>query len=183
MKKRILIFLLVFVLLLGVTYSAYAESATVSLLAGTLSETIANVTLTTTTLNGLDQTTTSASGSNSWTAADATGSGNGWNLTIEATDFSDGGSQAIDIDAGDQAFQIQLLDGNVGVTAGNTQPTSSVGTLTSMASGTPLKFLSAAAGDGMGTYTLAPNFSLMLPAELYAGTYTSTITVTIVSGP
>lgn len=182
MKKRFSAILLILVLLLGVTLTAYAETGSVAILAGTLSETIANVTLSSVTLDGTDQTATSASGSNSWAAEDATGTGAGWNLTIEAVDFVDG-TKTIDIDAADQAFQIQLLDTNIGVVAGNTKPVSSVTSLTSILTGTPLKFVSAATDTGMGSYTLAPNFSLLIPAETYVGTYTSTITVTIVSGP
>ncbi|MBL6926057.1 MAG: hypothetical protein ISR43_02360, partial [Acidimicrobiia bacterium] len=48
-----------------------------------------------------------------------------------------------------------------------------------------LKILSAAADDGMGTFTYVPTFTLEVPAETYASntTFGGTITVTIASGP
>ena len=48
---------------------------------------------------------------------------------------------------------------------------------------TTVKFLTAPTDTGMGNYTLNPDFTLEVRAEVYAATYTSTLTVTIVSGP
>lgn len=109
---------------------AYAETATVTVSGGTLSVTAANVTLSAVTLDGTDKTATSASGSNAWSAQDSRGTGAGWHLTIDSTDFTDGGTRTIDISAADQEFKVQLLDANIAVTAGNTKPTSSVTALT-----------------------------------------------------
>jgi hypothetical protein len=185
MKKRLLAFLLVFALLAVSAIAAAAETGTVTITGGTLSETIANVTLSGVTLDGTDQTATSASGSNAWSATDARGTGAGWNLTIAATDFSDGVDKTIDIAQADSEFKIQLLDANVTITAGNTKPVSAVTTLTPIPDTGSLKFLSAAINTGMGSYAIAPNFELEVPAETFvgSGTYTSTITVTAVSGP
>ncbi len=187
MKNRVLAFLLVFVLLAVSTVAVSAETGTVTITGGTLSVTAANVTLSGVTLDGTDQTSTSASGSNSWSATDARGTGAGWNLTIGATDFSDGDTtpKIIDIAQADSEFKIQLLDANVTVTAGNTKPVSQVTTLTPIPDTGSLKFLSAAGNTGMGTYAIAPNFELEVPAETYVGlgTYTSTITVTAATGP
>ena len=168
---------------------AYAETATVTVSAGSLSVTAANVTLSAVALDGTDKTATSASGSNSWSAQDSRGSGAGWHLTIDSTDFTDGGTplRTIDISAADQEFKIQLLDANVAVTAGNAKPTSSATALTAIpeAPATALTFASAALNAGMGSYTLNPNFELEVPAETYvgSGTYTATITVTAVTAP
>lgn len=185
MKKRIFAILLTLALLVGTTLTVYAETASVTITGGSLSESIGDVTFSGVALDGTDQIATSSS--NSWTATDARGTGLGWNLTILGTDFQDGTGTpyTIDIDAADQKFQIQLLDANIGVTAGNTKPTSAVTSLTDVPTVTALKFVTAAVDTGMGTYTLAPNFSLMLPAETYVGTgtYNSTITVTANSGP
>ena len=69
----------------------------------------------------------------------------------------------------------------------NTKPTSQVTTLAAIpeAPAAALKFASAAVDTGMGTYAINPNFELEVPAETYVGTgtYTSTITVSAVSGP
>ena len=182
MKIRTIGLVLTIVLLAVTTVGVFAESGTVVITGGSLSVTAADVTLSGVILDGTDKTSTSASGSNSWSASDARGTGAGWNLTIVATDFSDG-THTIDIAAVGTKFKIQLLDGNITLTSGNTKPTSSVNTLTDIPKVTPLKFVSAATDTGMGSYTLAPNFELELPASTYAGSYTSTITISAVTGP
>jgi hypothetical protein len=48
---------------------------------------------------------------------------------------------------------------------------------------TPASLASGAATSGMGAVTLATDWWLPIPADAYAGTYTSTITLSIVSGP
>ena len=88
----------------------------------------------------------------------------------------------IDISVTDQQFQITLADADVAVVVGSTKPTSSVTTQTDIADST-VTFLSAATDTGMGDYTLNPDFELEVRAEVYAATYTNTITVAIVSGP
>ena len=90
--------------------------------------------------------------------------------------------EKIDISVSDQQFQITLANGDVGVTAGNTKPTSSVTTKTDIADAT-VTFLSAATDTGMGDYTLNPDFELEVRAEVYAASYTATITIAIVSAP
>jgi len=46
-----------------------------------------------------------------------------------------------------------------------------------------LKFISAASETGDGIYDLLPEFRLTVPAETYTGNYTSTLTITINTGP
>ena len=266
MKKRILTTFAIMVLLAGAAVVS-AESGTVTIGVGTLAETISAVSLPGVTLDGSDQTTTDTS--NSWTAEDGTGTGDGWHLTIAATDFTTddvqevyndatggtftltydsqetvaiaydasastvetdieslsnvtaatvtgtgleatpwvirfvtdtgqnimtaddgsltGGTSTItlallDISVADQQFQITLADGDVAVVAGNTKPTSSVTSKTDIADNT-VTFLSAAVNTGMGSYTLDPDLELEVPAQTHAATYTSTITVTIVTAP
>ena len=168
---------------------AYAETATMTVSGGTLSVTAANVTLSAVTLDGTDKTSTSASGANAWSAQDSRGTGVGWHLTIDSTDFTDGGTplRTIDISSADQEFKVQLLDANIAVTSGNTKPTSSATVLTAIpeAPAAALTFASAAVDAGMGSYTLNPNFELEVPGETYvgSGTYTATITVTAVTAP
>ena len=182
--RRIVALLAVIGLLTATAAVVYAETATVTITAGTLSVTKANVTLSGVVLDGTDQAATSASGSNSWAAEDARGTGVGWHLTIDATDFTDAG-KTINISAADQEFKIQLLDGNIAVVAGNTKPTSSVTSLMAIpeAPASALTFASAGLNQGMGSYTLNPNFELEVPAATLAGNYSSTITVSAVSGP
>ena len=88
----------------------------------------------------------------------------------------------IDISVADQQFGIALLDADIGVTAGNTQPVQTSGSLQDIGDNT-LKFLTAPVDTGMGSYTLDPDLTLEVRSEVYAAAYTSTITVTINSGP
>jgi hypothetical protein len=186
--KRIVAFLAVAGLLAAMAatvYTVYADTATVIVTSDSLSVTPANVTLSTVVLDGSDKISTSPYTSNAWTAEDARGTGAGWNVTIEATDFSDGASHTIDISQSDQEFRIQIQDANITVIYGNTKPTSSVTSMTAIptAGGTPLKIVSAATNTGMGSYNIPPAFELMVRAETVAATYTSTITVAINTGP
>ena len=180
MKKNLLVFLLVLTLLSVSVIAVAAETGSVTINGGSLSVVTAPVTFAEVTLTGADQTTTSTS---SWTAVDPTGTGSGWNLTIIAEDFTNGDADIIDISAA--GFEIQLTEPNISVTAGNTEPVSAVTSLTQIPTtgDTALKFLSAALDTGMGTYVLAPNFSLKIPAATYAGIYNSTMTITAASSP
>ncbi len=189
MKERILAIFAVLGLLAGGALAVYAETATVGITGGALSVSTANIALGAVTLDGTDQVSTSAAASNNWTGTDARGTGAGWNMTIDSTDFTDGGTplRTIDISAVGEEFKIQLLDANVTVTAGNTKPTSSATVLTTIptAPAAALKFVSSATDSGMGAYGLSPNFELGVPAETYVGTgtYTATVTFSTVSGP
>ena len=48
---------------------------------------------------------------------------------------------------------------------------------------TAVKLFNAAANTGMGSFTVTPTVQVAIPANAYAGTYTSTVTVAVVSGP
>ena len=183
--RRIVALLVVTGLLAAMAATVYAETATVTVTSDSLSVTPDDVTLSTVDLDGTDQISTSAYTSNAWVAEDARGTGAGWNVTIEATDFSDGGGHTIDISEPDQEFKIQIENANITVIYGNTKPTSSVTSMTAIptAGGIPLKIVSAALNAGMGQYNIPPAFELEVRAETVAAVYTSTITVSIDSGP
>jgi hypothetical protein len=183
--KRIVALLVVTGLLATTAVAVYAETATVTVSSDSLSVTPDDVSLSTVILDGSDKVSTSPYTSNAWVAEDARGTGAGWNVTIEATDFSDGASHTIDISELDQEFKIQIENANIEVVYGNTKPTSSVTSMTAIptAGGTPLKIVSAATDTGMGRYNIPPAFELEVRAETVAGTYNSTITVAINTGP
>jgi hypothetical protein len=46
-----------------------------------------------------------------------------------------------------------------------------------------VKFFNAAANTGMGKFTVTPTISIVLPATMYPGTYSSTVSLGIASGP
>jgi hypothetical protein len=163
----------------GLTVSAPpagAVQATVSVLAGNLTNTAQNVSFPAVTLDGTDQvkdgTTTPA-----WVAKDARGSGAGWNVTISSSNFSgSGGSIPV------ANFKVRLLQTNIVTVSGNTAPTTSIGTLAPL-SGTPTRLLSAALNAGMGQYNYTPDFQLTVPGSTAAGAYTANVSVSINSGP
>jgi hypothetical protein len=70
----------------------------------------------------------------------------------------------------------------------NTDPTNSVtgSTVVPQVAGslaTPVEFTNAATGSGMGNFTITPHVTTAVPANAYAGSYQSTVTVAVVSGP
>ena len=144
--------------------------------ASALGITSAPITFPSTTLNGTDQTVT---GSTSAWAADAATETGGWHVNVSSTDFTNAESKTIDV----SNFQIRLLDTNIVRVSGDTnKPTSNQTSFASL-SGTSLKIASAAVSEGQGVYDLTPDLQLGVPAEAYTGSYTATVTITIVVGP
>ena len=123
-------------------------------------------------MTGYDQTTTGGLGTID--ISDARGTGAGWNLIVQAGDFVNTDGSGAFIPAAGFA-----IDGTPTVTAvaGNTKPEAFTGPLDS-----PLLLLAAGAHTGMGRYQTDPALSLIVPADTIAGTYETTITLTITSG-
>jgi hypothetical protein len=48
---------------------------------------------------------------------------------------------------------------------------------------TPVKFFNAAANTGMGKFTDTPTIGVFVPQSSFAGSYTSTLTLAVVTGP
>ena len=46
-----------------------------------------------------------------------------------------------------------------------------------------VKFFNTTANNGMGRFTVTPTVGVTIPQNAFAGTYTSTVTLSIVSGP
>jgi hypothetical protein len=127
----------------------------------------------TSTLDGTDQTV-------SWSAllgvVDARGSGAGWNLTVSATNFSDGSGHTIV--PGTIASVSSACQGGATCTGATNSLTYPV-TIT----GTAAKFFNAGTGTGLGKVNVTPSIDVTIPGNAYAGTYTSTVTLAAVSGP
>jgi hypothetical protein len=129
------------------------------------------------TLSGFIQTTTASMGA--FTVTDSRGNGVGWNVTVQASQFTNG-SRALPL-------------GSVSM------PEPSVAKATPQSTGLPtimagpylidgvstIKIASAANdGSGEGSYVFTPGpLTLRVPAKTYAGTYTSTVTFSVISGP
>jgi hypothetical protein len=128
------------------------------------------------TLDGTNQTVTT---SQAFDVGDATGSGTGWNITATSTTFSTGGGSPRTLSTAATTVQgAPSVACDSGVTC--TTATSDVSypyTLPAAATApTATKLFNAAADTGMGNQTVTASFRLSLPANTYAGTYSSTWT-------
>jgi hypothetical protein len=122
------------------------------------------------------------------TADDSTGTGAGWNVTIESSAFVWVGTANGGIDIPATKFALTtaaaptMISGQpIGAalsTGPQVPPTSPIGSLD-----TPRKTLVATAAYGAGTYEQALGVTLTIPAMSRVGTYTGTITTTITSAP
>lgn len=127
-----------------------------------------------------DQTVTAAQ---PLVVADATGSGNGWSISVTSTTFTTG-SRTLS----NNATTVQSAPTIACKAATTCTPaTNSVSyPFTLPAAGTAptaQKLFSAAVNTGLGAQTVTPTWRLAIPATTYAGTYTSTWTFTLMSGP
>lgn len=163
--------------------SALAADATSTgtVSAGTLSLSTTAAPTFAATLNGTDQTKTYTLPA---TLNDATGGGSGWNTTITSTQFttSDATPRSLPTTASTITEVTSAATG--GITT--TQPTNAITYPLAVPAGgaaNPVKYFNAAADTGMGEFTLTPTVEVTIPANTYAGTYSSTLTLASVSGP
>lgn len=170
-------------LLLGSTVPADATTATATLSAGSLAFVSAPPAVSfAATLNGLDQTPTTTQALD---VGDATGSGTGWDITATSTTFATGApvhnlsTSATTVGSAptvacDASATCTLATNSVtypyALPAAGTAPTAT-------------KLYNAAANTGLGNQTVTPTWKLAVPASTFAGTYTSTWTLSLVSGP
>jgi hypothetical protein len=179
--------------------AAVALAAAAAALASVMSATAADVPVTATVSPGTLSVSSSATPSLSLTlngfdrlptytaplqANDETGSGNGWNLTVTSTQFSTGGATPHTLSATASAVMSVTAECGKGTC---TNPTN--GTLypvvvpAGVTPPTPVKFFNPAANTGMGDFNVTPTVRVSIPANAYAGSYSSTLTVAVVSGP
>ncbi len=132
------------------------------------------------TLNGDDQTATYQA---QLQVVDARGraTGGGWNLTVGATQFSDGAGHTLPA-AADSISSVTTAC-HTGSTCA--LPTNSVSNanLSIPTSPSTVKFLNAATASGLGRVDVNMNVDVAVPASTIAATYTSTVTVAVVTGP
>jgi hypothetical protein len=133
------------------------------------------------TLNGTNQTATASA---ALTPSDMSGSAAGWNVQATSTTFTNGVGRTLPTTA------TTVTGGVTSAAAGSANcdlPTNSVGyplTLPAAATApTAVKVYNAAANTGGGPLTLTLSFQLAVPASAYSGSYSSTWTFTIASGP
>lgn len=161
-------------LLVGPAIAADETTATVT--GGTL--TITNAVaddFVTMSVTGADQVT--FAGLAAYTVSDLRGSGAGWHVTAQATQF-DGGAH-------DLALGSLLMAAPTVSSPDTTSPDPTVVTGNHVLDAvTAVSFSSAALDTGMGNYIYSASvLVLLLPADVYAGTYTSTLTVSVITAP
>lgn len=183
-------------LFLVTSTAAFASGGTTSVAvnSGSLSLTGAAPGTFSATLTGADQTVASALAS--YTAADNTGTGSGWNITFQATAFTctagngqcpTGGDS---LPTGSLTMAPPTVSCNSSCTGHGTPPSISIASNTTI-DGSAVKIASAAVQHGMGSYTFTAGqlggagnaLTLSVPGYAYATTYASTLTVSITSGP
>lgn len=131
------------------------------------------------TLNGTSQSTTANA---AFTPTDATGTGSGWNLTGTSTTFTNTGGKALPTTA------TTVTAASAASTAATCLlPTNAIGYPVTLPAGstppTAAKLYDASAATGLGGSTVTLTFKLTTPAGTYNGTFSSTWTFTIASGP
>ena len=167
--------------LLGFTATAGATTATATLAAGSLAFVSAPPSVAfSSTLTGLDQTSNT---NQPLDVSDATGSGAGWNLTATSTTFTSGSHTMANNATTIGASPAQACDAG----ASCVLATNSVSYPYSLPAGatapTATKLYNAATNTGQGDQTITPTWSLVFGAYAFAGSYTSTWTISLVSGP
>lgn len=159
-----------------------ADSVSQTVNGGTRTASVANVTLDAKSYSHSQQT---SDGTMTLTADDSSGTGQGWNVTIQSSAFvysgANGGTNipasnfALTSAAAPVATAGEAVDATNGPKVPSTSP---VGTLDEAR-----KTVEANANYGEGTYTQALGVRLTIPAMSRAGTYTGTLTTTIAAAP
>jgi len=174
-------------------------TGTVNVTGGSLTLTASSSLTWAATLSGLDQSVVDVvAGDQQLTVDDATGTGAGWHVTTSATTFTNGSH--ILPNAG--TF---VLTGSVSSISATSAPTATcsatctlptntatypVSITTAATSPTPVTIYDTSAGSGLGQVVIGGSSAanpvgwwVNLPASAVAGSYTSTITMAIVSAP
>lgn len=136
------------------------------------------------TLSGAPQDTTAAV--DAFTVNDATGTGDGWKVTIQASQLAEWDGVGYVADGATLALSSMSLPAST-VTALN-GTTSAVPTVNAgpfaIDNGAAVEVASAALDTGMGEYEFsAQTLTLSVPAHVYAKQYRSDVTLSVVTGP
>lgn len=127
-------------------------------------------------VTGAAQTTNAALGA--FSVSDLTATGAGWHVTAQATRFTGIGGRNLSL--GSLSISAPTV---ASPTTTSPDPTV-VLTPTVIDNGAAAPMASAALGAGMGVYDFSTTtLTLALPADVYADVYSSTVTISVVSGP
>jgi len=144
-------------------------------------ETVTNSPTVSLTLNGTDQTV-----SYILTLTLNHNGEEGWNVTITSTQFQTGTTPTRTLPATASSITGVTAVCTAGQTC-TTMPQNGITYPVAVPAGQPaptaVKFYNAAATSGKGTFDISTTINITVPANTYAGSYTSTITLARVSGP
>jgi hypothetical protein len=125
------------------------------------------------TLIGANQTTTAVLAS--FVVSDLRGTALGWHVTAQAAQFAGTTGHPLALNS----LSMSAPD----VTGPGTLPAIMAGPYT-IDLADPFKIVSAPVGTGMGAYSFsATTLTLAIPASAYAGTYNSTVTISVITAP
>jgi hypothetical protein len=119
-----------------------------------------------------------------WGVTDATGSGAGWHVTFQASQFT--GTGPITLPAGSLVLTTPVVTPN-GVNVA--VPPVGQGATFTLDGGSAVPIVHALAATGQGAWTMTQanaaggDLALTIPASAAAGTYTSNLTFTLAAGP
>lgn len=115
---------------------------------------------------------------------DTSGTGAGWNETLTSTQFTTSapGNHVLAATAS-TVVGVAAAD----ATGTDTPPSNLIAYPVAVPAGLsapdPVKIFDAATDTGMGRFTITPTVAVFVPQDSYSGTYASTLTLAIVSGP
>ena len=174
-------------------------TGTLSLTAGALTLTSPSALAWSATLTGLNLSLVDTNaGDQQYTVDDATGSGNGWHVTMSATTFTNGSNTLPDTGTLSTNGSTSSATGTTGPSATCTAtcilPTDTttypVAITTAVTTPTPYTIYDTSASTGLGqvviggsTATHPAGWWLQVPAYVYSGSYTSTVTLEVISAP
>ena len=118
------------------------------------------------------------------TVQDTRGTGAGWNLTVTSTTFTTGGGspQTLATTASSLTGVTSSCSTGTCTNPSNAQ-TYPISVPAAASAPTAVKFFNTTANNGMGRFTVTPTVGVTIPQNAFAGTYTSTVTLSIVTGP
>jgi hypothetical protein len=137
------------------------------------------------TLNGLDQVATYTL---PVSVIDPRGlaTGGGWNLTVTSTQFNDGAGHTFPTTASTITAISPATTCGANSTCTpptDTVPISNLALPSAATAPAAVKWFNAASATGLGTSYVNAAVSVAVPANVFAGSYTSTVTVAVVAGP
>lgn len=118
------------------------------------------------------------------TLQDTRGTGAGWNLTITSTRFTTGGAtpRTLPTTASSLTAVTSACASGTCTNPSNAQ-IYPIAVPAGASAPTAVKVFNTTADNGMGRFTITPTIGVAIPQNAYAGTYTSTVTLSVVTGP